>query len=159
MKKTIYISGPITDNKTGQPRKGWQKDFLDAEEKLREMGFEVVTPIEIAYEAESTWNELVNEFNLLAEVPRWFYLEVCLERMVTLVESNIITPGEFAGIYLIGTPEDIQQSFVTMCEINFAISAGLPVWSQYYHGYAVDNLLRQKTNVPTIAEVSKVQRT
>ena len=61
-----------------------------------------------------------------------------------------------AGIYLIGDPEDIQQSYGTMCEINFALSAGLPVWSQYYHGYAVDNLLRQKTNVPTIAEICKV---
>ena len=29
--KTIYISGPITDQKTGLPREGWQKDFLEAE--------------------------------------------------------------------------------------------------------------------------------
>ncbi len=27
MQNTIYISGPITDPHTGQPREGWQEDF------------------------------------------------------------------------------------------------------------------------------------
>lgn len=27
MKKTVYISGSITNPATGQPRDGWQKDF------------------------------------------------------------------------------------------------------------------------------------
>ena len=158
MNKTIYISGPITDNKTGQPRKGWQKDFLDAEEKLLGMGFNVISPITLAQIAREKWKGRVNdEPNIPTEVPRWYYISECLftlEGRIDLMYSY----GEdaLAGIYLIGDPEDIQQSYGTMCEINFALSAGLPVWSQYYHGYAVDNLLRQKTNVPTIAEICKV---
>ena len=52
MTKTIYISGPITDLSTGQPRDGWQQDFLDAEAKLRRMGFAVINPVDIAREVE-----------------------------------------------------------------------------------------------------------
>ncbi len=48
MNKTVYISGSITDHATGQPRDGWQKDFLEAEAKLRAMGFYVINPVDIA---------------------------------------------------------------------------------------------------------------
>ena len=59
------------------------------------------------------------------------------------------------GLYVIGDPENIQQSYGTMCEINFALSADLPVWSQYFNGYQIDNLLRQRTDGPTLAETAK----
>ena len=52
MNKTVYISGSITDPATGQPRDGWQKDFLEAEAKLRAMGFYVINPVDIAREAD-----------------------------------------------------------------------------------------------------------
>ena len=39
MKKTVYISGSITDPQSGKPRDGWQKNFLEAEARLREIGF------------------------------------------------------------------------------------------------------------------------
>ena len=52
MKKTVYISGSITDPQTNQPRDGWQKDFLEAEVKLMAMGFYVMNPVDIAKEIE-----------------------------------------------------------------------------------------------------------
>ncbi|MBQ8713053.1 MAG: hypothetical protein IJ551_09600 [Prevotella sp.] len=48
----------------------------------------------------------------------------------------------------------MQRSYGTMCEINFALSASLPVYSQHYHGYQTDNRLRQLTNRPTLAEAA-----
>lgn len=170
MTKTIYISGPITDNRTGLPREGWEKDFRDAEKTLRKMGVEVINPIRIAYAAESDWKETTevvkrtfSDANLTRwpqDAPRWVYLKTCINRLsMELLSSVVDWPAKLtpliAGLYVIGHPDDIQQSFGTMTEINFALSANLPVWSQYYHGYQIDNLLRQITTKPTLAEIQR----
>lgn len=174
--KTIYISGPITDPATGQPREGWQRDFQEAEEKLRDMGFEVINPIDMAGEADGAWRMLMRGRNLVeidegnlhpVPTPRWFYLRVCIatlcqyltfgndakKALQSIEETGTFERKPLAGIYVIGHPNDIQRSYDTMTEINFALSANLPVWSQFYHGYQINNLLRQLTIKPTLAEV------
>jgi hypothetical protein len=160
--KTIYISGPITDLSTGQPREGWQQDFQEAEKKLRGMGFEVLNPIEIAEDCERQWKCEIEDPNIDAipsapkMPPHWYYLWSCIEILSNqLREDTLFGFNDFAGLYVIGLPEDIQRSFGTMTEINFAMSANLPVWSQYYHGYQIDNLLRQITTKPTLAEIQR----
>lgn len=167
--KTIYISGPITDPETGRPREGWQGDFLDAEQKLRRMGFHVINPIEIAKETEEEWNDFIqDEWNkrnhpsaCTDTAPRYVYIFHCLQEIMKSVlygfqkypNSNESVP--LAGLYVIGHPDDIRRSYGTMAEINFALSADMPVWSQYYHGYQMDNLLRQLTDCPTLAEAQQ----
>ena len=178
MKKLIYISGPITDNKTGQPREGWQKDFQGAEEKLRSMGFDILTPCSIAEKVElklrfyfeiPTWKGVEGN---APEPPRWFYLLSCLEAIqepITIdwigsgreqlkmppLEYKSKRPHGLLGIYVIGDLADISVSYGTMCEINFALAAGLPVWSQYYNGYQMNNMLWQKTEGITLAEAAR----
>ncbi len=170
MNKTIYISGSITDPATGQPRDGWQKDFLEAEARLKDMGFEVINPVELAVKADGDWADYTAIVKARTgdhwpmwptKPPRWFYLARCLQRIngefFTLHVDINTTPNHnlFAGIYVIGSPEQIQRSYGTMCEINFVLSASLPVWSQYYHGYQMDNQLRQITDLPTLAEAAR----
>lgn len=169
MTKTIYISGPITDNTTGLPREGWEQDFREAEEKLREMGFEVVSPVDIAKGTEEEWNDFIqDEWNkrnhpmvCTDATPRYIYLFHCLQEIMKSVlygiqkEPNSNESVPLLGIYVIGHPDDIQRSYGTMAEINFALSANLPVFSQYYHGYQIDNLLRQVTTKPTLTEMQK----
>lgn len=161
--KTIYISGPITDPETGRPREGWQKDFLDAEQKLRRMGFHVINPIQLAKTAETMWKRS-DVGNFEKPCPRWFYLNHCLRTLYEIKEKieifgNVLMPGPVTcrqiGLYVIGHPDDIRRSYGTMTEINFALSADMPVWSQYYHGYQMDNLLRQLTDFPTLAEAQQ----
>ena len=175
MKNLIYISGPITDNKTGQPRDGWQEDFRAAEEKLRGMGFGVINPIEIAKDAESGWEWEKRKFEVPPSenirydlsrwpenTPRWFYLCECIERMKSRLMSRLVVLDgqigddvDILGLYVIGDMADISMSYGTMCEINFAMAAGLPVWSQYYHGYQMTNMLMQRIDGPTLAETAK----
>lgn len=174
MTKTIYISGPITDNCTGLPREGWEKDFQDAEKTLRDMGFEVINPIEIAEAYTMEWIVDVRSERTDANPdtpltpPRWFYLLGCIDVIGAELFSDAMfregrhdpitekeCRGTLAGLYVIGLPEDIQHSFGTMTEINFALSANLPVFSRYYHGYQIDNLLRQITTKPTLAEIQR----
>lgn len=170
MTKYVYISGPITDSSTGQPRDGWQKDFMEAEAKLRAMGFEVINPVNLAVKADSEWATYTAMVKATVgndwptwptKPPRWYYLTECIkvlssECFTTHVDIST-TPNHnlLSGLYVIGTPERIQRSYGTMCEINFALSASLPVWSQHYHGYQMDNLLRQITDKPTLAEAAR----
>ena len=171
MKNFIYIAGPITDYTTGLPRANWQQDFRKAEEKLKGLGFDVISPIDVAADAEEDWSDLLRTQNgrLLvdrldgdpATAPRWFYLRKCINRLSQLHGFGKKT-GAFGvegtqrlfGVYVIGDLIDIQRSYGTMCEINFALAAGLTVWSQYHHGYAIDNLLRQDLLKHTLAETA-----
>ena len=167
MKKTVYISGPISDPQTSQPRDGWQKDFLEAEAKLRGMGFNVINPVEIAKEVEKEWNTILSDRwtrRTLAvrseQPPRSLYLYGCITELQNGIlygwqkETNSNERVTLHGIYVIGDTDQIEQSYGTMCEINFALSASLPVYSQYYHGYQINNRLRQLTAKPTLAEVA-----
>lgn len=156
MKKVIYIAGPITDNETGQPREGWQDDFLAAENKLREIGFDVVNPVGIAMSAEEDWLEYRRRLPKLfqeghvddvpEQLPRWWGIAHCLSLLTAFLmqdeDENPEAMSELVGAYVIGDPEDIRRSYGTQCEINFLLSAGLPVWSQHYGGTAIDNQLR-----------------
>lgn len=165
MKNKIYISGPITDNETGLPREGWQKEFREAERRLKDMGFTVITPEEVACDAEEAWRSMVKENGMEAksgEVPRHFYLLKCIERLAEEIEianlckfDNIDT---IIGLYVIGSDYDVFMSYGTMTEINFALSAGLNVWSQNHGGCVIDNGLRYDVNQPTLWEVSKALR-
>ena len=168
MKNLIYISGPITDNKTGLPREGWQEDFRAAEEKLRGMGFEVITPIEISEASTMEWESDIKDEKVGADPsapltpPRWFYLLGCIDVLGAELRTETLFPlseddrlGVLTGLYVIGDMADISMSYGTMCEINFAMAAGLPVWSQYYNGYQMTNMLMQKTDGPTLAEAAE----
>ena len=152
MKKLIYISGPITDNKTGQPREGWEKEFQEAEEYLRGLGFEVISPDTIAKNAEEQWRDVIHAGQTIP-IPRWYYLYWCIEEL-----KYRIGCGEILGLYVIGDLHDIPYSYGTMCEINFALAAGLPVWAKVLSGRRMDNMLWTRPGY-TIEETAEKTKT
>jgi len=134
--KTIYISGPITDLTTGQPREGWQKDFLDAEQHLRNMGFNVLNPVDIAREVEMTD----------PRPTRSTYILACLHRM-----KVSYTYDHLHGVYVICsdyhplTEELIFRSDGVMMELHMAHVFGIPIFAQFYEDNEIDiHLLRVK---------------
>ena len=145
MRQTVYISGPISDPATGQPREGWQRDFTEAEARLKDMGFEVINPTTIAEKTDKIFAHFIDEEPIRAD-----YLAECIRALYVNIKGH-----RLHGLYVIGHPDQVQQSYGTMCEINFALSASLPVYSQFYHGYQTDNRLRQITAKPTLAEAAK----
>lgn len=150
--KTVYISGPITDKESGQPREGWQKDFLDAEEKLRKMGFNVIDPVNIAKETEDEWREM---WTLHGEAAKWngpiadamakqgptraTYITACLQTMNTEALA-----GRLDGLYVIGAEGDpyakqrIYHSDGVQMELHMARVLGLPVFAEFYDGNEID---------------------
>ena len=156
--KTIYISGPITVNKTGKPREGWQQDFLDAEERLRRMGFGVINPVEIARETEDEWRQ---QKELQSAVTGWSgrqaarmddmpshgtYLTACLQVMNT---EHLA--GRLHGMYVIGSDHDpyakqrCYYSHGVQMELHMAKALGIPIFSLFYDGNEIDiNLLPVK---------------
>lgn len=134
--KTIYISGPITDLTTGQPRKGWQQDFLDAEVKLRLMGFSVINPIDIARDVEDEF--LCNwEYLQLTKEPktpsRADYIMACLNRMKVCDRY-----GRLDGVYVIGEHIAALMSHGVQMEILMADVLGLPIYAECRDGLCVD---------------------
>ena len=140
--KTIYISGPITDLTTGQPREGWQQDFLDAEAKLRRMGFNVINPVDIAREVEEAnrWQyECTSHPCTCNGEPfpptRADYIMACLQRM----KLNH-TFDRLHGVYVIGSDHDpmtkprIYHSDGVLMELHMARVLGTPVFAQFYDG-------------------------
>jgi hypothetical protein len=148
MTKTIYISGPITDLTTGQPREGWQKEFLDAEEKLRRMGFNVINPVDIAREVDEEWQQ---QWTLAGEMAKWngpiadalreqgptrgTYIVACLQRM-----NDEAMAGRLHGVYVLGSDHDplakprIYHSDGVLMELHMARVLGTPVFAQFYNG-------------------------
>ena len=106
MNNTIYISGPISDPTTSQPRTGWQKEFLEAEAKLRRMGFSVMNPVDIAREVEEAFRQ---------EPTRADYILACLERMKMAQETGILH-----GVYLIGDIDACKDSHGVQMELLMA---------------------------------------
>lgn len=117
MNNTIYISGPISDPTTSQPRTGWQKEFLEAEAKLRRMGFSVMNPVDIAREVEEAFRQ---------EPTRADYILACLERMKMAQEKGILH-----GVYLIGDIDACKDSHGVQMELHLAEILGIPVFAEF----------------------------
>lgn len=117
MNNTIYISGPISDPTTSQPRTGWQKEFLETEAKLRRMGFSVMNPVDIAREVEEAFRQ---------EPTRADYILACLERMKMAQETGILH-----GVYLIGDIDACKDSHGVQMELHLAEILGIPVFAEF----------------------------
>ena len=138
--KTIYISGPITDLSTGQPRDGWQQDFLDAEAKLRRMGFAVINPVDIAREVEEA-NRWQYECTAHActcngePIPptRADYIMACLQRMKLNYSFD-----RLHGVYVIGSAHACQASHGVQLELLMADLLGLPIYADCFDGGRVN---------------------
>lgn len=109
MKKTIYLSGSITNPDSGQPREGWQKDFLEAEARLRAMGFSVINPVDIAQEVDDAfkWRYKycggpINSTGEPLRPGRADYIMACLQRMQLNREADMLH-----GVYVIGDIKEI----------------------------------------------------
>ena len=138
--KTIYLSGPITDLTTGQPREGWQQDFLDAEAKLRHMGFNVINPVDIAREVEDAnrWQyECTSHACTCTGEPfpptRADYIMACLQRMKLNHSFD-----RLHGVYVIGKANACQASHGVQMELLLAEVLDLPIYSEYYDGCRVN---------------------
>lgn len=148
MKKTLYISGPITDNKTGLPREDWQTDFIRAGEYLRELGFCVINPVDLSKEADLEWKARSSSAGTLPDVtPRWFYLQKCLDTMCSAKQAGMLD-----GIYLIGIKQPIRYSYGVMSEIYMAKSMDLPLFMEFYDGNETDEYLLPVKNGLRITE-------
>ena len=149
--KTIYISGPITDLKTGLPRKDWQRDFMDAEHRLRRMGFGVINPVDIAEETEEEWRQQLtfpgdmSKWNgpiadAIAKQPtRGTYIMSCIMTMNTEALA-----GRLHGMYVIGSEQAvyakqrIYHSDGVQMELHMSVVLGIPVFAQFYDDNEID---------------------
>ena len=154
--KTIYISGSITDLSTGQPREGWQKDFLDAEAKLRRMGFAVINPVDIAREVEEAnrWQYECTSHACTCNgepIPptRADYIMACLQRM----KLNH-TFDRLHGAYVIGKSfRDVVLSHGVQMEVLMANVLGIPVYAESRDDLRVNRSLLPMENHGTIEEL------
>lgn len=130
MKKTVYISGSITDPQTNQPRDGWQKGFLEAEAKLRAMGFSVINPIDIAREVEDAFmwrfrhfGGSCNGFGVPCSPTRTDYIMTCLQRMKMAYDADMLH-----GVYIFGKDAEVRQSIGVSMELHMATLLGIPIY-------------------------------
>lgn len=153
--KTIYISGPITDLTTGQPREGWQQDFLDAEAKLRRMGFAVINPVDIAREVEEA-NKERWEYIPRRSTPdgdplpptRADYIMECLDYM-----KNEYDYDRLHGVYVIGDDIDCQSSHGVRMEVLMAEVLGLPIYAENRANCRVNRKIEIIPNCRNIEEL------
>jgi hypothetical protein len=134
--KTIYISGPITDLTTGQPRDGWQKDFLEAEAKLRVMGFYVINPVDIAREVVDAfrwrfrfYGGPMNSTGEPLQPKRTDYIMACLQRMQMASEA-----GMLHAVYVIGNIGKARLSHGVGMEMHMAELLDIPIYVDYIEG-------------------------
>lgn len=154
--KTIYISGPITDQKTGLPREGWQQDFLDAEAKLRRMGFQVINPVDIAREVDDQnmyrWEYMPRPCTSDGEpLPpsRADYIMACLQRM----KMNRAF-GRLDGVYVIGKSQPVVvRSHGVQMEVLLAEVLGVPVYAEIRDDRRVCSTYMQVHDLGTIGEL------
>lgn len=153
--KTIYISGPITNLSTGQPREGWQQDFLDAEQKLRRMGFNVINPVDIAREIEEAnrWQYECTAHPCTCNgepIPpsRADYIMACLQRMKLNHSFD-----RLHGMYVIGERIATLKSHGVQMEILLADVLGVPVYAECCDGLCVDRGILPKDGRGTIEEL------
>ena len=160
--KTIYISGPITDQETGLPREGWQKDFLEAEAKLRRMGFYVMNPVDIAREVEENfawkWEYTPHPCTCDGAIrpDRADYILACLQRMKLNHEL-----GRLDGVYVIDVDKydedlviDPRESHGVMMELRMAELLGIPIFAEYVNA-RVDHSVYPNGEPGTIEEFAK----
>lgn len=156
MKKTIYLSGSISDNETNEPREGWQQEFMDAEKRLHIMGYNTINPVDIARETEDEWRQMwqlpkgLEKWNgpiadaMLQQWPtRATYILACLQTMNTEALA-----GRLDGMYLLGSPDDrkakgrLYSSHGVRMEMRMARVLGIPVFAEFHDGCEVDMNLR-----------------
>ena len=130
MNKTVYISGSITDPATDQPRDGWQKDFLEAEAKLRAMGFYVINPVDIAREVDDAfkwrfahYGGPMNGMGDPLQPTRTDYIMACLQRMQMACEADMLH-----AVYVIGRDAEARQSIGVSMELHMAALLGIPIY-------------------------------
>ncbi len=130
MKKTVYISGSITDPATDQPRDGWQKDFLEAEAKLRAMGFYVINPVDIAREVDDTfkwrfrfYGGPMNGMGEPLQPKRTDYIMACLQRMQMAREADALH-----AVYFIGSDAEASLSIGVIMELHMATLLRIPIY-------------------------------
>ena len=130
MKKTVYISGSITDPQTNQPRDGWQKDFLEAEAQLRAKGFNVINPIDIAREVEDAFmwrfrhfGGSCNGFGVPSSPTRTDYIMACLQRMKMAHDADMLH-----GVYVIVKDTEPLDSIGVNMELHMATLLGIPIY-------------------------------
>ena len=130
MNKTVYLSGSITDPATGQPRDGWQKDFLEAEAKLRAMGFYVINPIDIAREVDDAfkwrfahYGGPMNGMGDPLQPTRTDYIMACLQRMQMARDADMLH-----AVYVIGSDAEAIQSIGVSMELQMATLLGIPIY-------------------------------
>ena len=130
MKKTVYISGSITDPQSGKPRDGWQKDFLEAEARLREIGFNVINPVDISNEVEDAFKwrfrlfgSSCNGFVVPSHPTRTDYIMSCLQHMKTAYDA-----GMLHGVYVIGKDAEVCQSIGVSMELHMATLLDIPIY-------------------------------
>lgn len=129
-KKTIYISGPISDPATGQPRDGWQKEFLETEARLRAMGFYVINPVDIAREVDDAFKwrcRYITGPEPFSGEPRQpsraNYIMACLQRMQMAHDV-----GMLHGVYVLGKDGEARQSIGVSMELQMATLLHIPIY-------------------------------
>ena len=130
MNKTVYISGIITDPATGQPRDGWQKDFLEAEARLRAMGFYVINPVDIAREVDDAfrwrfrfYGGPMNSTGEPLQPKRTDYIMACLQRMQMAREADMLH-----AVYIVGDICKVSFSHGVGMEMHLAELLDIPIY-------------------------------
>lgn len=155
--KTIYISGPITDPKTGKPRADWRKDFLNAEAKLRCMGFRVLNPVDIAQEVEGAFKWRFGHFGGPCNgsgnpcpPTRADYIMACLQRMQMAHDADCLH-----GVYVIGGLNEAMASNGVRMELLMANLLSVPIYAESREDCRVDALLSSQLGYEGIEELLK----
>lgn len=85
-KMKVYISGPIT----GLPYKEVEKAFSKAEKRLKEEGYEVVSPLKNGLPRESTWNEHMRaDIKLLLDCDAIYLLKGYQDSKGAMIEYDL----------------------------------------------------------------------
>ena len=128
---TIYISGPITDPQTGEPRQGWQEAFNGMADHLQQQGLKTINPVTVAQRMNEAWAEKAAQPDRYVKLPsRDDYLMMDLRLMKKAYEDAVL-----AGVLML---EGWEQSDGAQCEHHFARALGVPVFSQEHHGYQLN---------------------
>ena len=157
MNYTIYISGPISDPTTGLPREGWQRIFLDAEAKLRRMGFSVINPVDIAREVDDAikwrWGAYGGPCSSIGdpEKPtREDYIMACLQRMKMSHEFH-----NLHAVYVIGDSMACYASHGVKMELLLAEMMKVPIYAESRDDCNVDHNLVLQPGEPDLQKFTE----
>lgn len=157
MNKTVYISGSITDPATGQPRDGWQKDFLEAEARLRAMGFHVINPVDIAREVDDAfrwrfrfYGGPMNSTGEPLQPKRTDYIMACLQRMQMASEADMLH-----AVYIVGDINKVRFSHGVGMEMLLAELLDIPIYVDCAEGKRVKWVSNSFVYVPDFVPASE----